>query len=203
MKNRILLLFFFAMLCMQGIVVGAEPDFSRCKGLLDGYTCSPYLDEAVWLQSLPKEKAIAQLSKWADNEKYKEQVIILCRMLFEAKNGQVFKRPQLGGPVIYGVRGFLTAQELQYRWPLEPIALVDNIPFLIVSGGYAIAGRPPDPAEAMHYLKYCVEQTDWSKRHYKQANKKQMEAAFKKLMLKFKATPLFDFEISALRAQMQ
>ncbi|MEO6848195.1 MAG: hypothetical protein ABI443_11100 [Chthoniobacterales bacterium] len=121
-------------------------------------------------------------------------------MLFEAKTGEIFRGPGLGGPQFYGARD--VGIGLDYFWPLEPITLVDNIPFLITHG-YAIAGRPAEKSSV--YLSYCIEKMQWRKSSYHPVTKKEMEIAFTKLLQcdYFKKYPLYEFEMQDLREQMR
>ncbi|MEO6054328.1 MAG: hypothetical protein ABIP97_09970 [Chthoniobacterales bacterium] len=201
MKIGFFLLCIFAMLFSKSFAAIAEPDFSRCRKYHPStYTITPYLEEAVWLQSLPRDQAIGYLRKRANEGTHEQQVIILCRMLFEARPGEEFRRAVLGLPSFLGAR-YANLEELFKQWPLEPITLVDDIPFVILWGGYAVAGGPSETSS--HYLEYCVEHTNWSSRRYKVVDKKQIEAALGKLLQRFKNTPLYDFEIEALQKQIQ
>src|SRR5262249_46829341 len=96
------------------------------------------------------------------------RVIVLCRMLFTARPGSEFRRPRLGVSS-FGRFGFPGQTE---DWLLEPIALVDGVPFLIVNG-YQVAGlQEPGPA----YLHYCFAECDWSDYRFRpksQADKAQ------------------------------
>jgi hypothetical protein len=145
-------------------------NISRC-GDLDSYKVVPYLDVAVELQSMRKEDAIALLQKWAKSPKHDGQVIILCRMLFEAKKGAEFRSPLLGGPQFNGGTTMMD-------WPLEPITIVDDIPFVIVLG-YFLAGQAE---EAPSYLSYCLSNAEWTSRHYHIARKREINAALQKLL---------------------
>src|SRR5882724_8067295 len=110
MKTRGLIALLLAVTSVQA---AAPLSLDKC-GDLRSYRVAPYLEVACALQALPKDGAIAQLQKWADTRNYDQQVIILCRMLFEAKDGSKFRRPMLGGPAFYGDTGM-------EDWPQEPI----------------------------------------------------------------------------------
>jgi len=167
-------------------------DIKDC-GDIRSYRAAPYVAVATELQSLPREEAVARLRQWADSQKYDEQVIILCRMLFERRAGGEFRRPGLGGPQFYG-------ETTTKDWPLEPITVVDDVPFLIVFG-YVLAGHAED---ASSYLDYCLAEAVWARRRYHAVNRREIAAALEKL-LKFSAwrRPLNTSERELLTKQVE
>ncbi len=169
--------------------VGAA-DIADC-GDIRSFRVAPYLALAVELQALPEKDAVARLQSWADSGKHDEPVILLCRMLFQARTGGEFRRPMLGGP------GFFGGTKLK-DWPLEPITIVDDVPFLIVSS-YMLAGHAE---EAPSYLKYCLTDTDWTTRRYRALGRTEIASAFDKLL---KATPwkLTDWDRKMLGRQIE
>lgn len=102
----------------------------------------PYMEMASILWSLDSEKRVALMKKWCAD--YDHQMIILCRMLFQAPEGKSIRRPKLGGPLFY--------EGEMKDWPLEPIVMVDQVPFLVTQG-YVIGGLPES---ARVYLSYCL-----------------------------------------------
>ena len=158
------------------------PPWSR-----DAYKADLLIAAAMKLQSLGQDKARGALLDLVDFEKstkahevrlkatgltgerleravdkaaiqemrQREGIILLCRMLFAAKPGGKFRRPGLGFPhfICYG-----NAQ----RGLLEPIEIVDGVPFLMVMG-YTVGGLPEFPDA---YLKYCIEGCDWNPMKY-------------------------------------
>lgn len=121
--------------------------------------------------------------------KYREQVIVLCRMLFEAQPGQEFRRPFIGHA------DFITRDR---NWPLEPITIVDEVPFVIVSG-YGGGGLPESAAK---YLDYCLKNCAWTTRRYQQDDKKSISTALDKLV-KSKKSALEERSLSFLRKQVE
>ena len=131
------------------------------------FRSAPYMKVAHLLQQLPIAKRKKVLNSWA--KEYEEQLFILCRMLFEKKDD--FRRPGLGGPMF--VDGGKIAD-----WPLEPITLVDRVPFVIVRG-YVLGGRPES---IKSYLQYCYDKCQWSERDYSQSDQDTLNAALGKLL---------------------
>lgn len=126
------------------------------------YRIDPYLAAATKLQAMGKDEAIKLLrAESEDFKKEHESVILLCRMLFVAKpesdslllklGESQFRAPRLGQPSFVAVTN-------SNDWPLQPIEIVDDVPFLVVVG-YSGAGRP-EPAQG--YLQYCEKECDWS-----------------------------------------
>lgn len=65
------------------------------------------------------------------------KIAVLCRMLFTQRQGSDFERPALGGLDFLGTPirvGRLAEDPVFKKWPLEPIELVDGIPFVIFDG---------------------------------------------------------------------
>jgi hypothetical protein len=122
------------------------------------YRVDPYIAAAAALQALGKEKALQELRQLAREELkdhlrkgYGPRVCVLCRMLFTRRAGSTFMRPGLGAPILFGGTD-------ASDWPLEPIELVNGVPFLITHG-YLVGGESESP-EA--YLDYCTNSCDWS-----------------------------------------
>jgi hypothetical protein len=148
------------------------------------YRCDPYLNIAEQLQRLGEEKGIATLAALAGGSE-SEQIIILCRMLFVAKPGGRFRRPELGVPNTFG------STEMA-DWPLEPIEVVDGVPFLITTG-YSIAGSPE---HARGYLNYCRSSCNWNPYKYGSKTAQEKSIALQKLIEKHKLVG-FDREFLA------
>ena len=162
---------FFWLLWLASAGIASAADIKDC-GRIGSYKIAPYMALAIELQALPKDAAVARLRKWADTHEYDEQVIILCRMLFEPRPGVEFRRPLLGGPQLYG-------GTTMKDWPLEPITVVDDVPFLTASS-YMIAGGKPE--EGTTYLNDCISTADWTSRKYRVVSHQEVTAAFEKLL---------------------
>jgi hypothetical protein len=116
----------------------------------DRFKALPYVEAAIHLQKMPHEDRIKRLRVLAENDK-EMKVIVLCRMLFTAKKNGKFRAPAVGMPCCMG-------GSKPDDFPLVPIEIVDGIPFVVVRG-YDIEGFPEPSVD---YLKYCLDNCDWS-----------------------------------------
>lgn len=104
------------------------------------YKVDEYLDAARSLQALGKGKACALLKELAAKELFAKngwpflRTVTLCRMLFRAKPKGTFRRAGIGA---WGFVGKRDSDD----WPLEPIAIVDGVPFLVADGAM-LGGLP-------------------------------------------------------------
>ena len=130
------------------------------------------------------------MTKDNDSER---RVIILCRMLFTERHGSDFRRPRIGAASFFGGTDYPD-------WPLEPIALVDGVPFLITRG-YALGGMA-EPDE--WYLCYCETNCDWSSFRYTIKTEQQKRDALNRLVASPKwKTPLDKYEWEFFAEQIQ
>ncbi len=136
---------------------GAADEISpaTCPPIGRDFRIAPYLELAAALQKEGRDKAVRRLRSWADSGKYEDQVVILCRMLFEAKQGKEFRRPLIGRAAFFGGTG-------SADWPLEPIDLHEGVPILITRG-YALGGFPEPSAR---YLELCTGNCKWREAPY-------------------------------------
>ncbi len=166
---------------LHGIVIALPPDAVPLEDLpgfvsiqaRKDYRVDPYLLAAAKLQKLGMEKAVEILRHEArqPTQESSMSVIVLCRMLFSPKPGAEFRRPQLGA-------SFFIGQAVHNAWKLEPIEIVDGVPFVIVDG-YHLVGRAETSEE---YLEYCVKNCEWSKSEFKPKSDAQKAAAMEKLL---------------------
>ena len=161
----------------------------------DDYKADPYLGAARSLQTAGKEKARTLLLELAGRDGWPHtRTVTLCRMLFKAKRGSIFEPPAIGG--VWFCPGGTTAED----WPLQPIAIVDGVPFRI-AGAYVLGGHPEDPAD---YVAYCVKECDWNDFKYEpksmEQKKKALEDLYKLPKLKGKLT---DDDKEFLEAQIK
>jgi hypothetical protein len=156
------------------------------------YTCRPYIDAAVWLQGLGETVAAEQLTRFA-SERWREiQTAILCRVLYVRRPGGEFRRPMLGA---WGFLGGTTYED----WPLEPIELVDGIPFLITDG-YVLMGKAE---HGTSYLRYCREHCDWRSDRFRQVDQCEAVGALDQLLSSKRwKKPLSEREAQLLEAQL-
>jgi hypothetical protein len=163
------------------------------------YKVDPYIRAAGLLQEIGKERALKNLKTLAQNRDDESRTIVLCRMVFAAKPGIEFRRPSLGAAHFIGPNGF--AREADYKtWPLEPIELIDGVPFLICRG-YSLGGEP-EPSS--RYLAYCIDNCDWSKFRYKPKTMAEKKAALQSLLSLEKVKGKLDkYGIEFLESQIQ
>ena len=129
---------------------------------------------------------------------------VLCRMLFTPRQGSDFDGPFLGDPTFLGSSksiAFSPMDPIFKKWPLEPIELVDGIPFLVVAG-YIYQGHC-DPRGAEQYVLYWSTNCDWSGTRFTAKTKEQKEAALRKLIASPKwEEPLRAWEQDFLKKQL-
>jgi hypothetical protein len=133
---------------------------------IDVFRSDPYIRAAESIQALGKERGAATLLELAKT-RGGSKAIVLCRMLFVAKPNAEFRRPALGAPVFIGGT----------KWPLEPIALIDGVPFFVVLG-YALKGLPESPET---YVRDCIENCDWNGYRFKAKTAQEKQKALEKL----------------------
>jgi hypothetical protein len=166
-------------ICLSTLLMGkyavAQVAEAPIKDLQDvshgSYKTDPYIHAAAKLQSLPKYKAYEALSTFAKDRKQNKKVIVLCRMLFTAKRDGDFRAARIGVPGLLGD----TEDE---DWPLQPIDLVDGVPFLIAVGfeGSGI----PESGES--YLDYCINNCAWSNSAFTPRSIAEKQKALEKLL---------------------
>lgn len=155
------------------------------------FSPTAYLSLAIELQGLGRDRALMHLSSWAKGP-HAARVIPLCRMLFVPKDGRTFRAPALGAP------GSLPRSD-GGEWPLEPIAIVDGVPFLITIG-YTLAGLPESGNQ---YLDYCESSCAWNPVRYSIKSDAQLAAAFEKLKLVAKGPGLDKLWSEFIRSQVK
>lgn len=159
------------------------------------YKADQYIEVAARLQAVGKEKAISLLRALAQDPDYCGKTFVLCRMLFTTKPNGDFRRPGIGCPHCY-----LGQPDTFFYWPLEPIALVDGVPILVVSA-YALSGLPEPPEM---YLDYCVKNSDWSTTRFVPKSALEKRRALEKLLDSPKLrTTISDAEKKSLLSQLE
>jgi hypothetical protein len=132
------------------------------------------------------------LSRSDDYDDY-QKIAVLCRMLFTKRQGSDFRRAMIGGASFFGGTDYSD-------WPLEPIEIIDGIPFDI-TWGYSIHGAPEPPQE---YVRYCMANCDWSGIKFEPKTGQQKKEALAKLIASPKwRTPLDQRDRDFLAAQIQ
>jgi len=159
----------------------------------DEYKVGPYMTAAARLQEMGRESACQTLLPLAQTNRESRQIIVLCRMLFCKRGTSEFRRPQIGGARFLGDTDYPD-------WPLEPIELVDGVPFLITHG-YNLSGVP-EASDA--YLQYCMTNCDWSTIRFREPTAQQKRDALTKLVASSKLKqPLNTYERDFLSAQIE
>jgi serine/threonine protein kinase len=159
------------------------------------FRANQLLQKATAMQAMDRMTALEKLHDMARVKSSGDLVIALCRMLFTPRAGTQFRRPMIGGPHFLGGTDYSD-------WPLEPIEVVNGIPFLIVRS-YMLAGTP-ESSES--YLRYCEENCDWSgvRYRYTARDDKEKAAALAKLLASPKwKHPLTGSEKSWLSEQIR
>lgn len=137
----------------------------------DDYKSDAYIRAACELQKLGRRDAEEKLLELARDPKGGGRAIVLCRMLYTAKGSAIFRIPESGATQFLGNTKYAD-------WPLEPIELVDAVPFLIVSG-YHGAGVPEPPVS---YVNYCREDCEWRSIKYRELSAADKQKALNKLI---------------------
>lgn len=119
------------------------------------YSALAVLKTAMEIQEVqsrsPVYEGVGRLIRIAGKENaFCEFSIALCRMLFEAKSGSKMRHPFCGEPRLIGESDVAD-------WPLFPIHIHQNVPFLVVMG-WTVAGRQETGSD---YLAYCLCECVW------------------------------------------
>jgi hypothetical protein len=171
------------------------------------YRVDPYIKAAGQLQAMGKEAAFKELLSYAHafpELDDRQRIAVLCRMLFTQRPGGDFERPHVGTPVFLGEnqRRAASFDDPSFKkWPLEPIEIVDGVPFAIVVA-YAYEGLM-DPTVNESYVRYCMTNCDWSSTHFATKSSQQKEAAMRKLLASPKCEHLEDWEKEYLLKQIK
>jgi hypothetical protein len=161
--------------CCLGLAAadGGEVNLADLQGLHAWqYRIGPCLRVAQSLQAVGKEKACARLREVAAKERWPYvSMNVLCRMLFKAKPGAQFQRAGVGLP-------FLVGDTRSEDWSLEPVAIVDGVPFLL-SWSWLVGGEVQSCSD---YLEYCIKECDWNDFEFTPKSKEQQREALKNLL---------------------
>jgi hypothetical protein len=136
------------------------------------YRVDPYIQAVVGLQALDRKTAAEQLLRVARDREHGDRVVPLCRMLFVARRGFDFRSARLGYAEPLGS----TTNSL--CWPLEPIEVVDGVPFLIILG-YRLGGEA-ETGES--YVEYCLSECEWSSERFALRSAIEKREALRKLL---------------------
>jgi hypothetical protein len=163
---------FSAALALAISALVAALDLAPSSGLQNGkFKADDYVSAAIELQKLGHDPACQKLLRSAQSTGAGLNIPPLCRMLFCKRPNSEFRRAAKGGAQFLGDTDYSD-------WPLEPIALVDGVPFLITQG-YVLAGFP-ESDEA--YVRYCITECDWSTEIFSEPTREQKRDALAKLL---------------------
>jgi len=172
------ILFLFALaMSMPALRAADEISVETCPSIGWDFKIVPYLSVAKSLQEEGRDKAILRLRSWADSRKQEDQVVILCRMLFETKKGREFRRPRIGEAAFLGGTDYPD-------WPLEPIDIYERVPILITHG-YRVGGFTEPSGR---YLDFCVESCNWRQDRFTVRSTDELRKIFAKWLTQRKWT---------------
>jgi hypothetical protein len=143
------------------------------------YKVDDYIRAAVTLQAMGGETACQTLLASAEahpTRDYDVCFFVLCRMLFMQRGTNEFRAPIAG-------LNYLVEDVPDFR--LAPIELVDGIPFLLVGNGPRGGSfRVGEGAtyNAQLYLRYCLNNCDWSTNTFREATARQKSDALAKFL---------------------
>ncbi|MEI6783588.1 MAG: hypothetical protein WCQ21_22075 [Verrucomicrobiota bacterium] len=191
---------FFSITAAAVLVVGCrhptlEDRILALPSTSEGYRADPYIELAAELQTSGRDSACAALLRVGTNANPIQgfPVYVLCRMVFTNRPTGDFYRPSLGAVSFLG-------DTADSDWPLEPIELIDGIPF-VVTTRYMIQGQIELPAA---YVRYCMNSCAWSSAKFTPRTKGQKKAALAKLLASKKwRTPLSQGERDYLADQLR
>lgn len=160
---------------------------------LNTYRCAKVIRACELAQLVGQEKAFERLLSYAKKDRDNALgVAVLCRVLYARKGSAEFRAAMLGRPSLLGGTDSV-------NWPLEPIELVDGVPFLIIRG-YSLRGHA-ETGES--YLRYCHSKCEWSNRPITEKSQEELERACNKLIRSAKwRENLDDRDDAFLRSQV-
>jgi hypothetical protein len=165
------------------------------QGKLKAFKCDTFIKAAADLQALGEDGAIKFLSSLAPTRLELVTETILCNMLFEPP-----PRSNSRGPRFTAAKYMGETNEAQ--WPLEPIELVDGVPFLVVKAGSWTGGLSEDAAALT--VQWFVDNWRWRAMKYVSKTQAEKESALTKLKASMKwVRPLADDEWRFLADQVR
>ena len=197
----------------QTVQSGQDVSLSGLPPVEQGkYKVDPYIKVVGQLQAAGRADASRQLIALArlNTDSFSDQrVAVLCRMLFSRRARSTFERPELGAPEFIGdppgssisLNGSRDSSCFK-TWPLEPIEIVDGVPFLVVRGYMVEAIVDPHYMES--YVRYCITNCDWSSTQFTAKTIEQKKKALTKILASPKLRlPLEAYERDYLTQQIE
>lgn len=189
---------------VSGLVAAQEPDAKVPILEREKFGVADFARSANVYIALGEEEGIklleSQVGLWDGKGFTKnERIGWLCRVLFEPKSPTRDEPPKKvmspGGPVLVGgakkgapakpIRNpWFGAVSLPYktmplsRWPKFPVAVEDDVPFVLAEG-LMLAGRPEDPKA---YIAHCRKHGKFRTKKFAIPNRKTAAAALDKLI---------------------
>ena len=141
-----------------------------------------------------RERACERLMFIAkDDRDADREADILCRMVFAKRGTNQFREPWIGLP------SYLAGTD-NSSWPLEPIEIVDGVPFLITRNDLIHAELEPSD----RYLNYCETNCDWNATRFFVKSKTELQDSLNKLLASSKwKRPLNEDERDFLTRQIR
>jgi len=161
-------------------------DLSKLYG---PFRSESFLEAAIALQGLPEDQRLAELRTWAQvsadlrgRGDLDEQLIVLFRMLFAPGAGQTFWRVGSINPEFVGDSvgdSSRNSADGSQPWPLDPIILVDGIPFFIENRSMIAEVTDSSKIELEHYVARML---PWTSFRYSTATLEERRKALVKLV---------------------
>ena len=127
------------------------------------YRCGEMVQVVNYLRGLGKEKSLAALREYCGSAQGDHIIPIICRLLFVNPKG--WSPPRIGAPVPR------VNKDAAKRFPLFPIALSENVPFLVIKG-YRLGGLPESGARCLELCEgFSMIQEDYPLTGYENAAK--------------------------------
>jgi hypothetical protein len=163
-------------------------------GKLKAFKSDRFLEVGEHLQFLGKKEACECLAELGSTSEDVITIVIFCRMLFHPPEKRPMPELTVGDPRFLG----RTNKE---HWPLEPIEIIDGVPFLIVRS-YITGTFRVDAGK--RYVDWYVEHWHWRESKYSKKSEKQKEVALEKLISKTRwVEPLSSYERAFLVDQIK
>jgi fructan beta-fructosidase len=111
----------------------------------------------------------------ARENKRRDGLKVLCRLLFVARPNGEFRGPGVGS-----VRG--VGNTTRRDWPTYPFEVVDGVPFCVADGAGGATGGTSGGQPVAEYLDYCLANCDWNPEKFAPRTLEQQQKALEKLL---------------------
>ncbi len=163
------------------------------RGPARSYKCGHFIKVVLAGSKAGEDVSIASLRRFVKSGASDVDVVALCRLLYTGKDAKKLRRAAIGGTSFPG--------GTEYRdWPLEPIEIVEGVPFLI-SESYLCMGVSET---ALEYLAYCRQEGIWAPRLSVEKSTAELERALATILHSKKwKTDLYEDETRFLKEQVR